>query len=203
MNAKSTLAQWLANGDLDRTLRGLEWLQSQHRTALDTDLVLQQSRFQWLQQQHNQGVVSEEHYRTELARIRVAMLAILENVPDDWPSAGLEEVRPAAALPTKSNTWWRSGTFWTYFIAAAGLLVALLAYLNDRGIFPPRDPAPLVQPAPEVQKPAEKSAETPPVAPVTTGNQPKNQTNVTVKDKAKVGTIITGDSNKIELKQDF
>lgn len=31
----------------------------------------------------------------------------------------------------------------------------------------------------------------------------KNNVQITVKDKAKVGTIITGDSNKIDIKQDF
>jgi hypothetical protein len=109
-------------------------------------------------------------------------------------------VRPTAALSVKSKAWWRSGTFWTYFIGVAGLLIALFAYLNDRGVFPKKvEPVPVTQPAPEVQK----SAETPAALPGQTEKSPKNQTNITVKDKAKVGTIITGDSNKIDIKQDF
>jgi Effector-associated domain 11 len=60
MNAKSTLAQWLADGDLDRTLRGLEWLQSRHHPALNTELVLQKSRFQSLQNDRDRGIVAEE-----------------------------------------------------------------------------------------------------------------------------------------------
>jgi Effector-associated domain 11 len=199
MNAKSILAQWLADGDLDRTLRGLEWLQNRHHPALNTELVLQKGRFQSLQNDRDRDIVAEEHYRIELARIRMALLTMLENVPENWPPTGLENVRP-----TVGSTRGRSFNFKKWIAIAAGAMAFLAAVAEFSGyslrdFFEKKASAPASQPAPEIQKPAE----TPAALPSQTEKSPKNQTNITVKDKAKVGTIITGDSNKIDIKQDF
>jgi hypothetical protein len=40
-------------------------------------------------------------------------------------------------------------------------------------------------------------------SPKKTIDNPKNKVNVTIKDNAKVGTIVNGDSNTINIKQDF
>jgi hypothetical protein len=202
MNAKSTLTQWLADGDLDRTLRGLEWLQRQHLSTLQPDLVLVKGRFQSLQTERDRGTVSEEQLRIEQARIRMAAQNLIEYLPDNWPSAGLEQVQSGAGVaPTPSKSRRSSGTFWGLVIAAAGLLIALLSYLNDRGIFPPKEPTPVEQPAQGAQQPAEKPAETPPPAPSKATPAPKKQTNVTVKDSAEVGILNTGDNPVFNIKK--
>jgi Effector-associated domain 11 len=197
MKAKSILTQWLADGDLDRTLRGLEWLQNRHLAAPDTDLMLQKSRFLSLQNDRDRGTIPEEHYRIEMARIRMAILALVENAPDNWPSAGLEQVRPAAG-----SMRGRSFNFKKWVAIAAGAMVFLAAIAEFSGyslrdFFEKKASAPVMQSTQEVEKNIKKPAEMHPVEPVKTENQPKNQTNINVKDKAKVGTIITGDSNKI------
>jgi len=204
MNAKQTLAQWLADGDLERALHGLRLLQEKWRTKSlgnhEFNAIAQLGRYHTLETARSNGTVSHDNYSAEIARIRGAVAEIIQWLPDDRWLEELATVPPSIsaigslAIPRQR----RSGAFWATLLAALGVLLALLAYLNDMGIFPKKaDPPPLEQPA------AHPSAEplSHPAAPAPAA--PKNQTNIQVKDKAKVGNIITGDSNNIHIKQDF
>jgi hypothetical protein len=68
-----------------------------------------------------------------------------------------------------------------------------------RHFFQKSEPPPLVQPVAEPAKRDTLVLVVPPLG----KSVGKNNVNITVKDKAKVGNINTGDSNKIDIKQDF
>ena len=121
---------------------------------------------------------------TERNRINAALLAVMDGT--------FENNRP-------QKRKWNMGkiALWLGVFAA----VAGIAGYTLRDFFRKAEPVPVQVPAPQVEKPAEPLAQ-PQSKPAAT--QPgKNSPNITVKDKAKVGIISTGDSVTINAKQDF
>jgi hypothetical protein len=129
----------------------------------------------------------------ERNRISMALLVVIEN-------AYLE----SAGLPlTKRLNWVGIGAFLIGIVA----LIANVGTIKDT-FFKTEEVKTITQPVelkkeePRTIVTPEKSKET--VKPVTPSPPiSKNNTQINVKDHGKVGTVITGDSNKIDIKQDF
>ncbi|MCA0237934.1 MAG: carboxypeptidase-like regulatory domain-containing protein [Bacteroidetes bacterium] len=127
MNAKQTLLNWLASGDIDRVLRGIDFVNDREGIKSDDVLVTQTSRFHMLQSSKAKGIVSDAEFLVELARIREAVLILVNGLGDHWDAVGLESVQPgnkSFGIPsTPGASTWRRGLM---YAVLALLLVALM-----------------------------------------------------------------------------
>lgn len=181
----------LAQGNLEAVLQSLV----QH-TAHTDDADLRQrvltlsGQFAALKKQHLAGLLDDKDYRLQLNRITAAVAEIVDSKADS--QAVTQSHRLTSPAP-RSSFWKKLGYL--------GLLVGILA-----GAVQIVDYVQKQQPVP-VEKPAAEPPKTDPVVvPAPQTNPPaagKNNVKIEVKDKAKVGNIITGDSNNIHIKQDF
>ncbi len=129
MNAKKTLSDWLADGDLDRTLRGLEVVYDHQGIKQDDDLVLQKSRYNMIKTSKLNGVISDPDYLLELGKIRHAVLELVNGLAEHWPADGLESVRPGKShpisIPAKSFFSGKIGAF----LGVSAVLAVVLIYV--------------------------------------------------------------------------
>jgi hypothetical protein len=157
-------------------------------TAADRDLhneILQLSaQFAEIERQSRLNVEDPKLLGTERNRINAALFAVMDNLSGN-------------VTPLKRNWNIRKMALWLFFLA----IVAGATGYALRDYFRKPEPIPVQAPASPAEKPAEPIAQ-PQSRPAST--QPgKNNPNITVKDKAKVGIISTGDSVTINAKQDF
>ncbi len=178
----------LAQGNLESALETLVRL-TQH--ANDADLrqrVLTLSgQFAALKKQHLTGLLEDKDYRLQLNRITAAVAEMV-----DRDSVGVTRSHP--------DTTQRSWKKWAGILAVLASIAGITGYTLRDFFWSKPVPAPTENPAVEPRKTDTIVVKTPAMQPVPAG---KNNVNIQVKDKAKVGTIITGDSNKIDVKQDF
>ncbi|HRI61196.1 MAG TPA: CHAT domain-containing protein [Saprospiraceae bacterium] len=107
---------------------------------------------------------------------------------------------------SRQKRLWNYGKWLALIVIGIGVLVGIaeLSGFHIQDLWSKPQPAPVEQPAAELPR-----TDTLPAAPKPPASGPektapaKNNVKIEVKDKAKVGNIITGDSNKIEVKQDF
>lgn len=181
----------LAQGNLEAALQALV-----HLTAHTDDADLRQrvltlsGQFAALKKQHLTGLLEDKDYRLQLNRITAAVAEIVDNEARESVCV----TQNHADTPNEPSSFWKK-------IGYVGLLVGILA-----GVVQVVDYVQKQQPA-LMEKPATEPPKPDPVAvPVPHATPPaveKNNVKIEVKDKGKVGNIITGDSNKIEIKQDF
>ncbi len=190
----SALKTLLAKGQLETALAHLVRL-----TAHTDDRDLRQrvlnlsGQFATLKNQHLTGILPDEAYRLQWNRIAAAVTDIVDS----------EAITSSPLLPPSSFNWKK----WTAIaVTTIGVLagIAELSGWSLRDLWRKPEPAPVEKPVVEPVKKdtmvvANPAVRQPAVQPATG----KNNVHIEVKDKAKVGTIITSDSNKIEVKQDF
>jgi len=183
-SSNQNLKTLLAQGKLEQALHDLVRL-SEH--ADDADLrqrVLTLSgQFSQLKKQHLTGLLEDKDYRLQWNRIAAAVT----DIADDQQ---LSESSP----PRKMN-WVK----WALILGIFAAIAGITGYTLRDIFFKKAEPTPLVLPAAELPKKDTLVI----VMPPRSKSVGKNSVNITVKDKAKVGNIITGDSNKIDIKQDF
>ena len=161
---------------------------------LHNEVLQLSARFQQNEKQRRLDLNPTDDLNREYNKIRNALLDLVNRLPES-------SITP---LTRKSN-WVAIGLF----------LVGLVAFIANIGTIKdtlfkkdkPEPPKIETLSTPESKKEDLKPAPTQPTAPVftatKTSNSTKNNVNIHLRDKAKVGAIITGDSNKIDLKQDF
>ncbi|MFN0036208.1 MAG: hypothetical protein ACKVUS_14185 [Saprospiraceae bacterium] len=180
-NIKALIAQ----GNVESALETLVRL-TQH--ADDADLrqrVLTLSgQFAALKKQHLTGLLEDKDYRLQLNRITAAVAEVVDR----------EHLTPSETLTTRSFSWKK----WAVLLAVLASIAGITGYAL-RDFFWPK-PAPIEMPAVEPPKKDTVVLPAPSEQPAAAG---KNNVKIEVKDKAKVGNIITGDSNTINIKQDF
>lgn len=143
MNAKETLTEWLAEGDLERVITGLHIIckRSGHKD-LAGDINYQSGRYKKLKNDHLKGLVSYSEYSIELAKIRQSLHEIVDSLAEHWTSDGLETALPTPgdrvtgshAVPAS-----RESAFWKkigYIAILAGILGGFAEFCNFINIFP-------------------------------------------------------------------
>jgi|GEM_PF-1014737 len=143
MNAKATLTEWLADGDLERVIMGLRVVNKRmNLKGLANDINIQSSRYNNLKDSHLKGVVSHSDYSVELAKIRQSLLNIIDKLAEHWTADGLETVPPTLSdrvTASQAVTSPRESTFWKklgYVAIIAGILVGFAEFFNFINIFP-------------------------------------------------------------------
>ncbi len=175
----------LAKGNLESTLETLVRLS---QNADDADLrqrVLTLSgQFAALKKQHLTGLLEDKDYRLQLNRITAAVAEIVDS----------QQLPESFRLSGSSQPWKK----WAGILAVLASIAGITGYTLQDFFWPKL--APVEKTAVELQNTDTIVVKTLVAPSVPAG---KNNVNIQVKDKAKVGTIITGDSNKIDVKQDF
>ncbi|MBK7936625.1 MAG: hypothetical protein IPJ82_05835 [Lewinellaceae bacterium] len=128
MNAKETLTEWLAEGDLERVVSGLrivckKWGDKDLAAAIN----FQSGRHNDLKNSHLKGLVSHADYSIELAKIRQSLSGMVGNLAEHWTAEGLETV-PKTRLSESSATprqWWQK---WEYILATLATIAGVTGY---------------------------------------------------------------------------
>lgn len=181
-SSKQELKALLTQGKLETALATLVGLTEHTDDAELRQRVLTLSgQFAQLKKQHLTGLLDDKDYRLQWNRIAAAVADI----------ADTEAVTASHRLST--NLRWKK---WALIL---GILAAIAGITGYNVFFEKAEPTPVILPAAE--QPEKDTIVI--VLPPPGKSVGKNNVNITVKDKAKVGNIITGDSNKIDIKQDF
>ena len=189
-SSRQELKTLLAQGKLETALETLV-----HVTAHGHDAELRQrvlnlsGQFAQLKNQHLTGLLDDKDYRLQWNRIAAAVadIAAIDN--------GAVTARHRR---TSGSDFWKKLGYVGLIVGILAGVVKIVEYLQKQ------EPAPTVQPAAEPPQKDTLVVATPPTSkPAEKPASGKNNVKIEVKDKAKVGNIITGDSNKIDIKQDF
>ena len=103
----------------------------------------QSGRWKALEKQKRNGTLSNEEEHLQTAKIREALLHILQDLPGEWASDGLENIYTSLDLPSMRN--WKK--YAAYITAAIALLAGIAEFSGDslRDMFGQK--APTEQPA--------------------------------------------------------
>lgn len=189
MNTKTNLRNLLADGKTKPVIEQLTTLTQFDRDLHDQALALSARYQKQLHERHGRTGTLDD-LDLELNRINAAALDLIERLPEN-------------ARQFTSKWSWEKIALWIGIFAA---IAAITGYTMKDFFQCNRPPDPIVQPPPAqketdtitVLDPSGPTVKTPP-----TTSASKNNVKVEVKDQGKVGNIITGDSNKIDIKQDF
>ncbi|GEM_PF-2180945 len=156
MASKPALLNWLAEDDLQKVFQGLFSLAYKYKNEqLRSDATLQSGRFKGLEKQRLNSTISQEEDHLQRAKIRQALLQIIQNLSDDWTLEGMGNTPVSAA--SLSNANWKK--YAAYFVAAIALLagIAELSGYSLRDYLKKNDTTEI--PA-EIQPPAPKASTT-------------------------------------------
>jgi hypothetical protein len=189
MSVKANLRNLLAEGNTREVLEQLKHLTNSD-IDLQEDAISLSARYQKYLREKHRNTLDTQSLDMELNRINAAILNLIEKLPIDSPFA------------KKKWSWERIALILGIFAAVAGIT----GYTMKDFFFPTQDAQQVIQPPPPdtttVMQPETKES-VPAGEPTTTIDQSKNKVNVEINDQGKVGNIITGDSNTIEIKQEF
>ena len=130
-------------------------------------------------------MLEDKDYRLQWNRIAAAVAEIVDN----------QQLSESFKLSESSRHWRK----WAAVLAILAGIAAVTGYTLRDFFFKKTAPAPLVLPVADHSKKDTLVIVMPPPG----KSAGKSNVHIEVKDKAKVGNIITGDSNKIDIKQDF
>jgi len=181
---KDTFKSLLAAGKTRQVIESL-LPHTQGDPDLHAEAVALSARYQHYLREKNGGRAEPAWADAELNKINAAALGLIDRSPE-------------GAVVVKKMNWEKVTLLWlSIFAAIAGITGYTL-----RDYFKKPEPIPIVQP--QVELPAQNRTELPKAQPSTTQPAVKNQTNIHMKDKSKVGIINTGDSAVFkDIKQDF
>jgi len=90
--ARPVIENLLTQGKLEAAIEGSMILCRAYQDDSLGDIAAQHSaRFQMLMRDHNEGLINEDDYRPELARINRAMLDLADAIPEAWTEAPLAQ----------------------------------------------------------------------------------------------------------------
>jgi hypothetical protein len=183
--SNQTLKILLAQGRLEQAFDTLVGL-TEHSNAADLRqrVLTLSGQFSQLKKQHLTGLLDDKDYRLQWNRIAAAVAEIADS----------EAVTASHRLTTGKRWRKRAAVF-----AILASIAAVTGYTLRDFFFKKTAPAPFVLPVAEQSKKDTLIIVMPPPS----KSVGKSNVHIEVKDKAKVGNIITGDSNKIDIKQDF
>lgn len=104
MNAKETLTSWLETGDTQRVLKGLAFVcKKGNDKDIASNISFQSGRYKELQDQQNKNTISQSEYQLESAKIRAALLRLIESLPEYWSDEDLDTIVSNIQLGSKLN----------------------------------------------------------------------------------------------------
>ncbi|NET31444.1 MAG: hypothetical protein F6K19_05510 [Cyanothece sp. SIO1E1] len=181
---KTHLKKLIAKGQTERVIEQLTQLSLNDR-ILSNEVISLSGRYHQYQRDRLDQIKSQDHLDVEFNRINQKVLDIIERLPSDV-KLGATQNKGLLSLS----------------ILAFVALIALTVYF----LLPSQEQSDIDEPT----QTTESTQSTPDLTPATKepGSQTSfdstnTKTHIEVKDQAKVGTIVTGDSNKIDIKQDF
>ena len=125
MTAKKTLLKWLTQNDFQRVLKGLDLLETQYKDEqLRNDVTFQSGRLTALEQQRAEETISSEDDRLQMAKIRKALLQIVNGLSENWNAEGIENI--PSTLPIISKTNWKKNA--AYIVAAIAILAGIAEF---------------------------------------------------------------------------
>ena len=190
-SSNQELKTLLAQGKLETALETLVRVTAHgHDADLRQRVLTLSGQFAQLKNQHLTGLLDDKDYRLQWNRIAAAVADIADNhqLSESWK------------LSESSHPWKK----WAAILAVLASIAGITGYTLRDFLWPKPEPAPIEQPPAEPVKRDTIVVATPPASKPAEKTAPgKNNVKIEVKDKAKVGNIITGDSNKIDIKQDF
>lgn len=156
MTAKQTLLDSLRQNRLEKILDGLSQLADTYKDKqLQGDAAFQSSRLKAVQQKIARNTISRQDEELEMAKIRVALLELINDLPDSWPAKQIE------ASPASSSKPWQK--YILYGILSIVLVLGLAEMLGygpstffqqEQTIEPPVEPQ---TPAPKVSTTGDNS----------------------------------------------
>ncbi len=200
---KQALQNLLAEGKTAELIAQLKPL-----TASDKDLHAQvlhtSARFAEYERQKHANTEGYDPLSIEHNKINAAVLHLIEQLPDDIVAVNSPNVANTPSV-LERHKWLKIGAV---LIAAIGLIasIAQISGYSLKDFFSKEDKKESVAPPVEPKKIDTLVVKTPQKTvekAISNPSSVKNQSNITVEKGGKVGAIITGDSNKIDLKQDF
>ena len=153
MSAKRTILNRLAEKKKKKVLQGLFFLADNYQDEqLRNDATFQSGRLNALEKQRRNGTISQEEDHLQTAKIRQALLQVVQGLPDDWTLDRTDG--PPTFHPDSSKMNWKK--YVAYFTASIALMagIAELSGYSLRDIFQRRAPTEI--PA-KVQPPAPKA----------------------------------------------
>lgn len=189
---KQHIKTLIAEGKLEQAVTELvDWTKISTDKDANKSIVLLSQRHNTNEQSNHLGNISQSDYLMERNRISLALLVVIENTDSE---------KNVLTLVKRLN-WVGIGVFLIgliAFVANIGTIKDAFFKEEVKTISQPTETQKVAsEPIAVPDKPKETAKSTPPPM---TG---KNNTLINVKDHGKVGTVITGDSNKIDIKQDF
>lgn len=186
---KENLLNLLANGQTGKVIKKLNAL-AKSDNELHSQTITLSARYQKFLREKHGGTNDSKYLDLELNRINAAALDLIDQVSDD------------VNLSVKKWSWQKI-TFWLSIFAA---VVTITGYTMKDFFQQKKSPPPAFSPPSSKLPPDTTSASTLPIAiekAASTKGESKSSVTIEVKDHAKVGNVIMGDSNEIDIKQDF
>lgn len=122
MSAKQILLDWLAKNELKKVLQGLSFLAEKYKDEqVRNNTASQSGRLKFLENQWTAGTISQEEYHLQAARLREALLNLINDLPDDWTLDGMENAPASFGSSSKSNFIWYA----TYFVTAVTIMAGI------------------------------------------------------------------------------
>ena len=161
MTAKQILLKWLAKDDLQKVVPALFFLANHYKEEqLHNQATLQSGRLKALEKEKIDGTLSHEEEHLQTAKIRQALLQIIQGLPDDWTLDGMEDAPGSLAAPPKV-TWKKYAAYIVAFVAFLAGIAEFTGY-SVRDLFQKKEPT---------ETPAEKHPPAPSVS-TSGGNSP-------------------------------
>lgn len=135
MSAKQILLHHLAQDDLPKVLKGLMFLADKYKDEqVRNNATFQSGRLKALEKQIISGTLSQEEEHLQSAKIREAILHIIQGLPDDWTLGGMENA-PASFNSSSKRNWKKYAAIIVIILLIVAVILELLGY-KISGLFP-------------------------------------------------------------------
>lgn len=134
MSTKQTLRQWIAEGELEQVIQSLQQIANQlGNTNFINDVTHQAGRYASLKKKEQQNIIDERDAGIELAKIRQALLDLINKVPDNTtlqhstvtPTPVPAQEPLASATPPTDNPNPTQNSLKNLWIVGLGVLVGV------------------------------------------------------------------------------
>lgn len=139
MSAKKILLDRIAQDDLPKALKELMFLADKYKDdQVRNDATFQSGRLKALEKQKINGILSHEEEHLQSAKIREALLQIIQDLPDDWTLDGSDNI--FASVGTSAQRNWKKYTVSFAAIVAVLAGIAELSGYSIRDFFKEKEP---------------------------------------------------------------